>query len=100
MKDSYNVSMLSQKLALASLYDRQYFNDCVEKIKLAREMLLIGLMDLGFKVIASETNFLFVSPPDQNAESYFTALKQRGIFVRYFPGERTGKYVRISVGTT
>ncbi len=100
VKDSYNVSMLTQKLALASLWDRAYFVDCIAKIKLAREMLFLGLMDIGFKVIDSETNFIFASPPDENAEFFFQELKKRNIFVRYFPGPVTGKYVRITIGTT
>ena len=100
MKDSYNVSMLTQTLALASLWDRAYFVDCIAKIKLAREMLFLGLMDLGFQVVQSETNFLFASPPDGNAERFFQELKKRNIFVRYFPGPVTGKYVRITISTT
>ncbi len=100
MKDSYNVSMLTQKLALASLKDPAYFADCIAKIRLAREMMLIGLYDLGFRVIESETNFLFASPPDGDGERFFKALRDKKIFVRYFPGPVTGKWVRISVGTT
>lgn len=99
MKDSYNVSMLTQKLALASWWDRNYFYDCIAKIKLAREMLFLGLLDLGFKVIESETNFLFASPPDGDALGYFQKLRANNIIVRYFPGPVTGKYVRISIGT-
>lgn len=99
MKDSYNVSMLTQRLALASLWDRAYFSDCVAKIKVAREMLLLGLLDIGFKVVESETNFLFASPPDGDAATYFKKLREKNVIVRYFPGPVTGKYVRISIGT-
>jgi histidinol-phosphate aminotransferase len=63
-------------------------------------MLLLGLYDLGFKVIESETNFLFASPPDEDGERYFKALRERGIIVRYFPGPDTGKWVRITIGDT
>lgn len=99
MKDSYNVSMLAQRLALASLWDRAYFAECISKIKLAREMLFLGLLDLGFQVVDSETNFLFASPPDGDGEGYFKKLRDHRILVRYFPGPVTGKFVRISIGT-
>lgn len=99
MKDSYNVSSLAQHLALASLRDEAYFQDCIAKIKLAREMLFLGLLDLGFRVIESEANFLFASPPDGDAERYFHRLREKHVIVRYFPGARTGKFVRISIGT-
>lgn len=100
MKDSYNVPMLTQAVAAATLRDPAYFADCVAKIRLAREMLLLGLYDLGFKVVESETNFLFASPPDGDGERYFRALREQGIIVRYFPGPATGKWVRITIGDT
>ena len=98
MKDSYNVSMLTQVLAMASLRDREYFDGCVAKIKSNRKRLADGLRAYGFQVLPSETNFLFVKPPCE-AKDYFTELKRRNIFVRYFPMERTRAYVRITVGT-
>lgn len=100
MKDSYNVSYLTQTLAIAALRDREYFEDCVEKIRLAREMLVAGLRDLGFEVVPSETNFLFASPPDGDGERCFRELRARNILVRYFPYPRTKRYVRISIGTS
>ena len=30
---------------------------------------------------------------------YFRYLRERAIIVRYFPGESTGKFVRITIGT-
>jgi len=100
MKDSYNVSYLTQTLAIAALRDREYFEDCVEKIRLAREMLLAGLLDLGFEVVPSETNFLFASPPDRDGERCFRELRARNILVRHFPYPRTKRFVRISIGTS
>lgn len=99
MKDSYNVSALAQSLALASLQDKAYFQDYVSKVKLAREMLFLGLLDLGFRVIESEANFIFASPPDGDAENYFQRLRENRVLVRRFPGGRTENFVRISVGT-
>lgn len=99
MKDSYNVSYLTQLLATASLRDSEYFTECVEKIRYDREILKAGLMEIGFKVVNSATNFLFATPPDRDGERCFRELRARNILVRYFPGERTGEYVRITVGT-
>ena len=98
MKDSYNVSMLTQVLALASLRDPGYFEKCVNEIKANREVLAEGLRNLSFGILPSETNFLFVRPP-KNAKKYFEDLKLRNIVVRYFPMERTCNYVRITVGS-
>ena len=98
MKDSYNVSMLTQTLALASLRDAGYFEKCVREIKANREALADGLRELSFEILPSETNFLFVRPP-KNAKKYFQDLKSRNIVIRYFPMERTCSYVRITVGS-
>lgn len=100
MKDSYNLSYPTQKLAVAALRDPAYFAECVNKIRLAREMLFIGLMDLGFRVVPSEANFLFASPPDGDAATCFAELRKRNVLVRYFPGETTGAWLRISIGTS
>ena len=101
MKDSYNVSMLTQVLALASLRDEAYFVHCVEAVKANRAALTGELAALGFETVPSETNFLFTRPPAKIAAAdYFRELKQRNIFVRYFPLERTRDFVRITVGTS
>ena len=98
MKDSYNVSMLTQTLALASLRDGPYFEKCVGQIKTNRTTLAAGLRALGFEILPSETNFLFVKPPI-SAKKYFQDLKSANIVVRYFPMERTRCFVRITVGS-
>ena len=98
MKDSYNVSMLTQSLALASLRDSDYFDRCVTQIKENRAALAEALQTQGFEILPSETNFLFVRPP-KNAKKFFQDLKNRNILVRYFPLARTRDFVRITVGS-
>jgi histidinol-phosphate aminotransferase len=99
VKDSYNVNALTQAVACAALKDQEYFRKTVNKIKSSRKRLSEELAKLSFSSLPSEANFIFTSPPDENAGNYFEFLKANKIFVRYFPGERTGRYVRITVGT-
>lgn len=98
LKDSYNLDALTQALGLAAFRDVAYFAGNVAKIKATREAAAAELAELGFTVIGSETNFLFASPPDGDGEKYFRYLRERAIIVRYFPGEVTGKFVRITIG--
>ena len=98
MKDSYNVAMLTQKLALASLRDKEYFAAHICRIRENRAELTSSLAALGFETIPSQSNFLFTKPPC-GGEKYFLELKKRNIFVRYFPAERTKDFVRITVGS-
>ncbi len=99
LKDSYNLDALTQALGLAAYEDVEYFAGNVAKIKATREATAAELGNLGFAVIGSETNFLFASPPGGDGETYFRYLRERAIIVRYFPGEVTGKFVRITIGT-
>ena len=99
VKDSYNVNTLTQKIALAALNDQEYLSENITRICEVRRFLSDALKERGFKVIDSQSNFVFAAPPDQNGEKLYRILKEQGILVRYFPGEITGHYVRITVGT-
>ncbi|OGV36227.1 MAG: histidinol-phosphate transaminase [Lentisphaerae bacterium GWF2_45_14] len=99
VKDSYNVNMLTQKIAAAAIRDQAYFTEITGKIKKTRKRLNEELRKLSFAATESETNFLFVSPPDGDGEKYYEYLRKSLILVRYFPGDMTGHCVRITVGT-
>jgi len=99
VKDSYNVNMLTQKLAAVAMRDQAYFKEVTSKIKNTRARLSGELKKFGFTVTNSETNFLFVSPPGGNGEGYYKFLRENLILVRYFSGPVTGPYVRITIGT-
>lgn len=106
VKDSYNVDALAQAAALAALNDLPWMRANVAKVRATRDALAADLRARGWDVPASETNFLFARPPvpagaDAHAEAarIFGALRDRHIYVRYFPGPRTGDRLRITVGT-
>jgi histidinol-phosphate aminotransferase len=99
IKDSYNMDMLAQAVALAALSDLAYMKANVQKIRATRARLTQELTIRGWKVCPSQTNFLFARPPTGNAKDIFDALKQSKIYVRYFPSPATGEYLRITIGT-
>lgn len=99
IKDSYNVSRLSQDLALAALRDRAWMRRNVRRIIATREATAVSLRRRGWDVPASATNFLFAQPAGRSARDLFEALRARRIFVRYFPGPLTGDRLRITIGT-
>jgi histidinol-phosphate aminotransferase len=99
IKDSYNMDMLAQAVALAALSDLDYMRANVQKIRTTRARLTQELTSRGWKVCPSQTNFLFARPPKGNAKEIFDGLKQAKIYVRYFPGPATGEYLRITIGT-
>ncbi|MEI6211555.1 MAG: histidinol-phosphate transaminase [bacterium] len=99
IKDSYNLDMLTQTVGLAALNDLPHMRGNVCRIQATRGRLTEALRARGYHVLPSATNFLFARPPDGNARAVFDRLREQKIFVRYFPGPRTGEFLRITVGT-
>ncbi len=100
VKDSYNVDAVAQALALAALKDKAYHKRTVAKVIKTRAAFTKALQALGWDVIPSETNFVFAKPPAPlTAAQVFAELKKKQIYVRYFPGEKTGDRLRITLGT-
>lgn len=99
LKDSYNMDMITQKLAEAAVRDQEYLAATVAKVKKLRADLAAALQKLNFKLIPSQANFIFAAPPDNDGAKAFKFLRDHAVIVRYFPGEVTGKYLRITVGT-
>lgn len=99
VKDSYNLDRLTQTLGFAAFDDREYLAECCEKVKAIRREFSQELEAFGFRVVPSQTNFVFTSPPDRDGERCFKELRNRAIIVRYFGGPATREYVRITIGT-
>ncbi len=53
---------------------------------------------LGFTVLPSQSNFLFVRSPKIGGEDLYRSLKENGILVRWFDSPRIRDFVRITVG--
>ncbi len=99
-KDSYNVNVLSQVAGTAAMKDQATMRAHVEKIRATRERLTAALRTLGFTVRDSDANFVLArwhGAPD--ARSLYLALRDRGIFVRYFDTDGLRDALRITVGT-
>ena len=99
LKDSYNVDAIAQRIATAALSDTDHMRRNVAKVRATRRRLAGALCKMGFTVFPSETNFLWVRPLVIPARHLYERLKERRILIRYFPGGRTGDFVRITIGT-
>jgi histidinol-phosphate aminotransferase len=99
IKDSYNVNGLGQVAACATLDDLHYYRACFEKVIGTREWLSKSLMELGFEVFPSQTNFILARPPIFPAQEWQQKLRDRKILVRWFALPQVRDYLRISMGT-
>jgi histidinol-phosphate aminotransferase len=107
VRDSYNVSRLSQVAALAALSDGDYYAKVVAKIKATRDRSAGRFEQQGWFTYPSQANFIFTEPKNARGESgpavaksAYDFLYARKVLVRYFASHAlTASFLRISVGT-
>ncbi|MEP7730322.1 histidinol-phosphate transaminase [Marinomonas primoryensis] len=98
--NSYPVDRIALAGATAAVEDEAYLIEICDKTIATREQSVKDLEALGFNVLPSATNFVFVTHPEKDAEQIYLALKDQGILVRYFGNKpRIGNYLRITIGT-
>lgn len=97
--NSYTMSQPALSLGAEAVLDEGYFQETVRKIIRTREQAKERLAELGFTVLDSRTNFLFITHPEHDAEKLYKALKEADIYVRYFHVPRICQYLRVTVGT-
>ena len=97
--NSYTMDRITLGIGTEAIRDEDYFRDCIDRIVSTREKTAYELKKLGFAVLPSATNFLFVRHGYIPAMVLFDHLKANGIYVRHFGGRRVYNYLRISIGT-
>ncbi len=95
----YALDTLALAGAEAAFKDIEYFQECSLKVKTTRKKFTKKLLELGFNVLDSSTNFVFASHKGHNARSLFEGLREKKIIVRYFDKPRLDQFLRISIGT-
>lgn len=97
--NSYTLDRLALAGAQAAMEDEAYFRETTAGIIKTREATAKRLEALGFRVIPSTANFIFIAHPVQSAETLFTKLREGGVLVRYFKLPRIDNWLRVSIGT-
>ena len=97
--NSYTMNYPAVEMGVAAIEDEEYYKATIAKIVKTRKKAVEELTKLGFKVLDSSTNFLFVSHKGVKAKDIFTDLRSRGIFVRHWDKPRIDNYLRVTIGT-
>lgn len=97
--NSYPLGRLAIVGAVAAMLDTHYFEETCKKIITTRERLAENLTGLGFEVLPSQANFLFVRHSGKDASQLSQALRRHSVIVRHFARERIDQFLRITVGT-
>ena len=99
IRDSYNVNGMGQIAALQTLRSLSYYRSNFQRIKKCRNQTAQELEGLGFNVLPSQANFLFVKPPLAPAREWFNGLRRQKILVRWFTTGQFNDRIRISIGS-
>ena len=95
----YNVNRMTEAAGVAALEENEYFENNVKTIIETRAYVKATLEDWGFTVLDSKTNFLFAKTDEIDGGELYIKLKERGVLVRHFTGERIKQFNRITIGS-
>ena len=95
----YNVNRLTLRAGAEALAEQRYYDKCCQAIMETRDRTAEQLRGMGFTVLPSRTNFLFVCREGLDGGAIYRGLKDRGVLVRHFDQARIQNFVRVTVGT-
>jgi histidinol-phosphate aminotransferase len=97
--NSYPLDRLAIAGGVAAINDRAHYDTTRRAVINSREQLTRDLHSLGFDIVPSAANFIFVRHPQLDAATLAAALRERAIIVRHFRLPRIDQYLRITIGT-
>ena len=95
----YNINRLTLLLGTEAIKDKEYFETNRNLIIEARNYTEKSLIELGFDVLPSKTNFVFAKNDKIPGEELYLKLPETGILVRHFSNPKICEYNRITIGT-
>ncbi|WP_181884610.1 histidinol-phosphate transaminase [Neobacillus piezotolerans] len=97
VKDVFNVNRVGAAAAAASLADKAFIAESAEKNCLEREYVANCLAGMGFTVLPSEANFLFVLLKESSLAAE-ASLAEKGIFVKGLAAPGYPNALRVALG--
>lgn len=95
----YAVNAMSLILAEAAVDADPYYQENLQSIIESREYTAERLRELGFAVLPSKANFLYIKLEGFGGRELYERLKERGVLVRHFAKPRIDDYIRVTIGT-
>ena len=95
----YNINSMTSAMGIGILKDEEYTRKNCKTIMENREYTVNRLKEMGFTVLPSSANFIFVSSSKVDGGEYYRRLKEKKILVRHFDKERIYPWCRVSIGT-
>jgi histidinol-phosphate aminotransferase len=95
----YNVNRMSQRAGIAAVQSNDYYMANCRTIAENRAYTAEKLTELGFTVLPSKANFIFVASEVISGGEYYEKLKAMGVLVRHFTKPTIANFCRITIGT-
>ncbi len=84
---------------MAAVEDGDYFAQRCAQVAATRDRTSETMRELGFTVLPSKSNFIFITHPERPARKLFADLREAGILVRYFDLPRIDNFLRVTIGS-
>lgn len=95
--NSYPLDMLAQLAAAAAIRDTAHLRETTGRIISTRECVAEKLRGLGYNVLPSDANFIFMEA--QNAFELYEFLRAEKILVRHWKKPSLENFLRVTIGT-
>ena len=95
----YNINRLTLAAGEAAVDSNAYYKENARKIIVTREQTVAELKALGFTVLNSKANFIFIKSTKISGGEFYIELKKNGILVRHFDKDKIREFVRVTIGT-
>lgn len=90
----YNLSREAIVAATEAIKDEEYFEEQCGRIIETRKMFVAEMEELGYEVLPSSANFVFV----KTGAEYFDKVREHNILVRHWDKDLIKDYVRVTIG--
>ncbi len=94
----YNINSMTSAMGIGILKDGEYTATNCRTIMENRDYTVKALEKMGFRVLPSSANFIFVSSDKIDGGEYYRKLKEKKILVRHFDKPRISSWCRVSIG--
>ena len=94
----YNINSMTSAMGIGILKDGEYTATNCRTIMENRDYTVKALEKMGFRVLPSSANFIFVSSDKIDGGEYYRKLKENKILVRHFDKPRISSWCRVSIG--
>ena len=95
----YNINRLTLLLGEKTVDAEDYYQEKCREIEETRAWTTAQLEELGFTVLPSKANFIFMKTDKMDGGELYKTLKAKGILVRHFTNLRICQFNRVTIGT-